>query len=99
MAISPVYIGQRILIETVFRLRGVPTDPTIVTCTSHSPSGSEVVLVYPDDAFIRRSEGVYEASFLVDEASTWTFRAEGAGVVDAVNEYTVPVQASGLSSI
>ena len=94
---STVFVGQRILIEIEFRLLGVPTDPSIVLCTSHAPSGTEAVLTYPNEAFIRRSDGLYEASFLVNEPSTWVFRAEGAGVVDAVNEYTVSVQASGLN--
>lgn len=94
---STVYEGQRILIEVEFRLLGVPEDPTIVLCRSHAPSGTETTLTYPDEAFTRRSQGRFEASFLVNEPGTWTFRAEGAGVVDAVNEYTVNVQASGLN--
>jgi hypothetical protein len=92
-----VYVGQRILIETEFRLLGVPEDPTIVLCRAHSPNGSETTLTYPNEAFVRRRQGVFDASFLVDVPGTWIFRAEGAGVIDAVNEYTLDVQASGLN--
>lgn len=97
VTVPNVFVGQRILIEIEFRLNGVPTDPTLVTCASRSPGGSVATLTYPDDDFIRRSEGLFEASILVAEAGTWVFRAEGAGVVDAVNEYTQPVLASGMS--
>lgn len=94
---SIIYVGQRALIEIEYRLNGVPTDPIIVTCTSRSPLGTVSTLTYPDEAFIRRSDGLFEASILMEEAGTWVVRGEGAGVVDGVNEYTVNVAASGLS--
>ncbi len=95
---DPVFVGQRVLIEMIFRLDGVETDPTIVTCASRSPNGTQAVITYPYALLIQRSAGVYEASILVDTAGTWVFRASGVGVVDAVNEYTLSVQASGLGS-
>lgn len=94
---ATVYVGQRVLIEVEFRLSGVPTDPTLVTCTARSPLGSTTTLSYPDDDFVRRSAGLFEASILVSDPGTWIFRSEGAGVVDAVNEYSLVVQQSGLS--
>lgn len=94
---ASVYIGQRILIEIEYRLSGVPTDPTLATITARSPAGSVSTLTYPDEDFVRRSAGLFEASILVDEPGTWVFRTEGAGVVDAVNEYTQVVLQSGLS--
>lgn len=93
---AAVYEGQRVLIEVEYRLNGVPTDPTIVTCAFRSPGGTVSTITYPDETFIRRSEGLFEASILVNEAGTWVFRGEGAGIVDGVNEYTLNVQASGL---
>ncbi len=93
----PVFVGQRILIEIEYRLSGVPTDPTIVQYTSRSPLGTVSTVTYPHATFTRRSEGLYEASILVNEAGTWVVRAEGAGVVDGVNEYSQEVHASGLS--
>lgn len=97
MASSPVFVGQRVLIEVIYRLSGVPTDPQIVTCTAQSPTGTKSTLTYPNAAFIRRSAGQFEASFLVDVPGNWAFRAESAGIVDAVNEYILTVQASSLS--
>lgn len=91
-----IYVGQRITIEIEYRLLGVPTDPTIVTCTSRSPLGTVSTLTYPNEAFIRRSAGLFEASILVDEAGTWIFRGESAGIVDGVNEMTQQVEASGV---
>lgn len=92
-----VFEGQRILIEVEFRLNGVPTDPTVVTVASHSPTGVQSTVTYPAESFIRRSAGLYEASILVNEHGTWTFRSEGAGIVDAVNEMTQEVLASGFT--
>jgi hypothetical protein len=92
-----VFVGQKILIECVFRLSGVPRDPTLTTITSRSPSGVQVVQTYPTVDFIRRSEGVYEASILGTEVGIWVFRAEGAGIVDAVNEMVQEVVPSGIS--
>lgn len=94
--VYPLFVGQRALIEIIFRLNGVPTDPTVVTCTSRSPSGVQSTITYPVSTFIRRSEGQFEASILVDEPGDWTIRAEAAGIVDAVNEYNLSVTASGL---
>jgi hypothetical protein len=93
----PTYVGQRVLIETIFRLNGVPTDPTIVLITSSSPSGTVSTITYPNANYIRRGVGAFEASILVDEPGQWAFRAEGAGVIDAVNECIVDVQASYVS--
>lgn len=93
----PTYVGQRVLIETVFRLNGVPTDPTVVLVTAKSPGGGQVTLTYPAAEFIRRDVGIFEASFLVADPGSWTFRVEGAGVVDAVNEMVLPVTASGVN--
>lgn len=94
---TKVYVGQKILIEVEYRLNGVPTDPTIASITYRSPLGSQATLQYPTTDFIRRSAGLYEASILVIEPGTWIFRSEGAGIVDAVNEMTQEVLASGLS--
>lgn len=95
---AKVYEGQRILIEMEFRLNGVPTDPTIVTCTYRSPGGTQATLTYPNEALTRRTEGFFEASVLVDEAGTWIIRGEGAGIVDTVNEYPQEVLASGIGT-
>lgn len=91
-----VYVGTRMLIEVEFRLNGVPTDPTLVSVTYRSPSGTQATVQYPTLDFTRRSAGLYEISILTDAAGTWVVRATGTGIVDAVNEYTQEVLASGL---
>jgi hypothetical protein len=93
----PVYVGQRILVEIEYRLNGNPTDPTIAQYTYRSPLGTVATITYPNEAFIRRSEGLYDASVLVDEPGTWVIRGIAAGIIDGVNEFTQEVLASGLS--
>ena len=93
---DPIYVGQRVLIECIFRLNGVPTDPTVTKCISRSPNGTQSTLVFPAATFTRRSTGWFEASFLVDLPGAWAFRAEAAGIVDAVNEYILTIQPSSL---
>lgn len=91
------FVGQRVLVECIFRLNGVPTDPTIVSVTSRSPiSSTQSSLVYPNENLIRRADGEYEAAVIVDEPGQWVFRAEGAGIVDTVYEIRVDVEESGI---
>lgn len=94
---ATVYVGQRIVIEMEIRLNGVPTDPTIVQCTTRSPLGVVSTLTYPDELLTRRSEGLYEANILVDEAGPWVVRGISTGIVDGVNEFVQDVQQSGLT--
>jgi hypothetical protein len=95
---ADVFVGQNLLIECEFRLNGVPTDPSIVTVASRSPLGTYVVLTYPNANLIRRSTGLFEASIPASESGTWAFRAVGVGIVDAVNEFTMTVLASGVGA-
>ena len=88
----PYYVGQRILIEMEFRLLGVPTDPQIVQITAKDPAqGSRSTLTYPSENLTRAGVGLYEASINVNSPGQWHFRAEGAGVVDAVTEIHLDV--------
>lgn len=97
MATSVVYKGQRILVEVKVRLAGVPTDPTVMRCLILKPSGTEVILTYPDVEFTKRDTGFFEANITVDQAGVWRFRGEAAGVVDGVEETSVTVLASDFS--
>ena len=93
----PFFVGQRILVEVEFRLLGVPTDPTIVQVVSKSPvTHSQATLVYPDENLTRVDTGLYEAAIIVDDPGQWHFRAEGAGVVDAVTEVALEVLPTGF---
>lgn len=91
-----VFVGQRVTIECEFRLLGVPTDPTIVQLTARAPDGSSTTITYPSEYFVRRDVGLYDVSVLVDQPSTWFFRPEGTGVIDAVDEIALEVLASNV---
>ena len=93
---SPIYyVGQRVRVEFEFRLYGVPTDPTVIQVAARNPvTESTVFLVYPNASLTRVGTGLYEADFMVSDPGQWHFRAEGAGVVDAVTEVHLDVLAS-----
>lgn len=94
---SAYYVGQRVLVEAEFRLLGVPTDPTIIQFYARNPRDrSIVVLTYPNIHLTRVATGLYEADFQVTDPGQWHFRAEGAGVVDAVVEVHLDVLASNI---
>jgi hypothetical protein len=92
---TPIYVGQQLLVEMEFRLLGAPTDPTTVRLIVRAPSGiqSEVLA----EAMVHRDVGLYEAAVLVDAPGTWVFRGEGEGAVAAVHEHTVHVEPSAIS--
>lgn len=92
-----VYVGQRVRVECQFRLRGVPTNPTIVQAFIRTPSGSISSLTYPDPNFVNIDIGKYEIYQVVDEPGTWYFRAEGLGAADAVDETPLIVEPSVFS--
>lgn len=96
---SPIYyVGQRVRVEFEFRLFGVPTDPTIIQVSARNPVTESVVfLVFPNSSLIKVGVGVYEADFVVSSPGQWHFRAEGAGVVDAVTEVHLDVLASTVN--
>lgn len=91
---TPIYPGQRMLVEVKFRLLGVPTDPTVARCLILDPDNTLTVLTYPAETFIRRDLGFFEANVTVNKAGTWKFRGEAAGVVDAAQETIIQVAES-----
>jgi len=95
-AALPIYPGSRILVEIRFYLLGVPTDPTVARCLVKDPTGSETILTYPDASFTKRDTGWFEANITVDQAGTWRFRGEAAGVVDANDEIQITVVPSNF---
>lgn len=93
------YVGQRILIDMEFRKLGVPTDPTIVQVRARNPAdGSVVILTYPATELIRTGVGNFEAAIQVSTPGVWFFRAEGAGIVDAVTEVNLVVMPSRVGA-
>jgi hypothetical protein len=97
MPVTPIYVGQRLLVEMEFRLLGAPTDPTLVQLIAHAPDGTQTVYTYPSEPFTRRDIGLYEVAVLVEVDGGWVFRGEGAGVVDAVHEYAVTIEPSAIT--
>jgi hypothetical protein len=87
-------VGQPLVVDGVFRLEGVPTDPTVVSADVRTPTGRHLVLVYPSVNIARVELGRYEVLLTTDEPGTWSVRLSGAGVVDAVGETFVNVAAS-----
>lgn len=95
-AALPIYPGQRILVEVRFYLLGVPTDPTVAKCYIKQPSGTTVILTYPDASFTKRDTGWFEANVTVDQAGPWLFRGESAGICDSATEIQVNVSPSSF---
>jgi hypothetical protein len=93
---STYLVGQPVIVEGKFLLAGLPRDPTLVTFTTLTPSGTATTLTHPDDALVRIDEGLYDAHVLATEAGTWYFRWEAVGVVDAVGEVSVTVHPSNV---
>lgn len=94
MSHETIYKGQRIRVEIQYRLKGVPTNPTIAQAFIKAPDGSVSTLTYPDANFVRVGLGRYEIYHNVDVAGTWWFRGEGLGVIDGVDEIPVIVEES-----
>ncbi len=95
---TTIYKGQRVIVDGEFRLAGVPTDPVVVRCLVRAPGGGLSIIAYPSADMTRREAGIYEAYVTVDAAGTWSFRWEGAGTVDAVDEISVEVRPSAVNA-
>jgi hypothetical protein len=96
MSHDVIYRGQRVRVAINYRLKGVPTNPTIAQVFIKKPSGSVSTLTYPDTNFVRTDLGKYEVYYTLDESGTWWFRAEGAGIIDGVDEIPVIVESSSF---
>lgn len=91
-----VYAGQALTLSATFRIDGEPKDPTLVTLRTRSPSG--VFVVTTREALANPSTGTWTHTVLADEAGVWHFRIEGAGIVDAVDEFEIDVHPSAFTS-
>ncbi len=96
MSHETIFQGQRVRVEINYRLKGVPTNPTIAQVFIKQPSGSVSALTYPDVNFVRIGLGKYEVYYTLDQGGTWWFKASGAGVIDGVDEIPVIVEASSV---
>lgn len=74
---------------------GVAIDPTAVRARYKPASSVEVTLVYGADVrVVRDGVGLYHVDLEANEAGTWTYRWEGAGVAQAVAEARFKIDAS-----
>lgn len=68
-------IGDRVTLAATFTAPGATghVQPTTVTCTVRSPSGTEQLLG------VTNTNATYSAEFEPDEAGTWWYRFAGTG--------------------
>jgi hypothetical protein len=88
--------GAVVRIEAEFSDQaGLTIDPTTVRARYKPPTGAEVALDYGvDAALVRDDVGLYHVDLDANEAGTWTYRWEGAGVAQAVAEARFKIDAS-----
>jgi hypothetical protein len=82
-----IYVGQALEVIAEFRVKGEPKDPTVLYFRTRSPSG--VVSTKPKADLDSDEDGVWSSIVVLTEPGWWTFRYEGSGVADGVNELKV----------
>jgi hypothetical protein len=89
-------VGDRPRITVVFtNLSDAATDPTMVSCFIHSPSGKTTVYTYGADADLTKSAtGTYHLDFTLTEPGSYGWRFVGSGVLRAADQGTIYVQDS-----
>jgi len=84
--------GQKVRFTNEFKVAGVLTDPTTVTCKVMNPSGDITTYVYGTDAaLVKDSTGIYHVDVVCNLKKEWNVRFEGTGTCVAVDELTVGV--------
>ena len=87
MTINLYKQGQKVRCSVDFKVNGVLTDPTTVTCKVKDPSGTVTTYVYGTDAaLVKDAVGQYHVDVITDEKAEWNFRFEGTGTCTAVEE-------------
>ncbi len=77
---------------------GVAVDPTTVRARYKPPSAAEVTLIYGADiVLVRDGVGLYHADIEVATAGTWSYRWEGTGAAQAVDEARFKVDAGAFA--
>ena len=90
MAVTTVYAGTTQTVTATFRdAAGVLTDPTAITITSVSPTGTQTA--YTGGQLTHVSTGVYRVSVPFSSAGPWYVVAAGTGLVAVVSETLVDV--------
>lgn len=90
MAVTTVYAGTTPNVTATFRdANGVLTDPTAITITSVSPTGTQTA--YTGGQLTHASTGVYRVAIPFTVGGTWWIVGAGTGVVPVVSEMVVDV--------
>ena len=77
----PIYVTDTVRLSAEFRaFDGTLTDPTTVTLKHRDPSGNTATLT--NASLTNPVDGKWHYDLDVDEAGTWQYSWEGAGVVD-----------------
>jgi len=77
----PIYVTDTVRLNAEFRdFDGTLTDPTTVTLKHKDPSGNTATLT--NASLTNPIDGQWYYDLDVDEAGTWQYSWEGAGVVD-----------------
>lgn len=91
--------GDTVRLDTTFKVADVLTDPTVVTLTYRSPSGTSTTLTYGvDAALVKDSTGTYHADIAVSAAGRWDWRWTGTGTAAGIDEGTFTVEETLLGA-
>jgi hypothetical protein len=85
MALNEYDIGDVASVTAVFRVAGVPTDPTVVTAEVRKPSGLDTYVVAAGE-ITTAAAGVYNLNIVVDEPGDWWYRFVGTGAATGAQE-------------
>lgn len=84
---SEIYdIGDRVTLTANFTDAGAPVEPTTVTCSVRSPSGTTT------SPSVTNASGTYSAEIEPDEHGAWAYRFAGTGTYVAAEEGTFRVR-------
>lgn len=86
-------------LSNTFTVSGAPTDPTTVTLTLTSPSGTSSSYTYAAAQIIKDSVGVYHKDVTCSEAGEWTYQWVGTGAATDTTVGTFTVQEATLGRL
>lgn len=80
--------GSRVRVTGTFENENhVLTDPTTIVAKVENPNGVKTTYTYlTDAALVRQSTGIYYVDIDVNIAKIWSYRFEGAGLVEAASQ-------------
>ncbi len=85
----------QVTISAIFKVDGIPTDPTTLTLTIEKPDGTKVIKALAD--VVKDGTGTYHFDIIVDQPHNWCYQWKGTGVV-AMDETYFTVRPSEIRS-